>query len=426
LPICGCRTSCRGGGSHSRGLEPEGNPDDAHFHHLLGHLLEQRGDVAGAVQAVAQAVELAPENADFRLRYSRLAGKRVIAPRAAATAKDPNPVSVEPDRGVPSAQTADPTQKGAPQSEASFPGAERVRFGKGGWLFHRVDDVFAQICGTNSLSPRNLSRLVSLWEARQAWCQTRGIICRTLIVPERHVLYPDKLPDGYAPHPGRPALQIIRSADSIRDAIIYPVEAIRRGREQREVCYRTDMHWSRYGAYLAYRELINSIPGCASRPVQETDLIQSEIRVVGDMTLWLDKRDREVAEFFEPPPVKVTELFTNRTFKPGQVDIYETENRSLPTLVLFRTSNSTHLLPFLYHHFSRIVAVATTAMHFDLLRSEKPNVVISEISERYLAAPHMPPTLDWIRFPRDFEIDSFTDFTKVPLPLPSGFREAQR
>ena len=188
----------------------------------------------------------------------------------------------------------------------------------------------------------------------------------------------------------------------------------------REVCYKTDVHWTRYGAYLAYKDLMNSIPPCVSRIVPEASLIRSKSQRVGDMTLWLNQRTRETVESFDPPEVRVTEVFTNRSFKPGQVDVYETENASLPTLVLFRTSNSTHLLPFFFHHFSRIVAVATTAVHFDLLRSEAPDVVISEISERYLAAPTEPPREDWIRYPHDFQIESFTDFTGVPLPLPTG------
>ena len=161
-----------------------------------------------------------------------------------------------------------------------------------------------------------------------------------------------------------------------------------------------------------------SIPQCAAHLVHESDLQVRPFRMVGSMTLWLNERTKEDGETTDPPKVEVDEVFTNRTFKTGQVDVYETPFTDRPTLVLFRTSNSTHLLPFLYHHFSRIVAVATTAVHFDLLRSEQPDVVISELPERYLAAPHDGPPDDRIFFPTDFEIELFEDSTGVALPLP--------
>lgn len=121
----------------------------------------------------------------------------------------------------------------------------------------------------------------------------------------------------------------------------------------------------------------------------------------------------------------MTEVFTNRTFKPGQVDVFETERHDRPHLVLFRTSNSTHLLPFLNHHFSRIVALASTSMHYDLLRSERPDIVISEISERYLAAPDGRPGFT-IRFPEDFVGRTFSQFTGVELPLRRGGATKER
>ena len=399
---------------------------DGHFHHLLAHLLQRRGEIVAAVQALKIATELAPDVAGFRTKLEAL------ATAAGITLELPQSPAGEGDRPDPAPGTDPATTLPPALNREEAPGpaapelASRVRIGKDGWLFHRVDDAFGQTCGSGSLSDRNLSRLISLWEVRHAWCGARAIEYRILTVPERHVLYPDKLPEGCEPHPDRPALRLIREAGAIRHAIIYPVAAMRKGREVRDVCYQTDVHWTRYGAYLAYRELLGSLPQCTATIIPKSDLSFSEIRLVGDMTLWLDQRTREVATFADPPKLAVKEILTNRNFKTGQVDVHETENDSLPTLVLFRTSNSTHLIPFLYHHFSRIVAVATTAVYFELLRSEMPDVVISELPERYLAAPHEPRTSDWIRFPPDFNMESFTDVTGIPLPLPASPGAAER
>jgi tetratricopeptide (TPR) repeat protein len=305
---------------------PESAPDYAH----LGNLLRLQDDYLGAITAYEKAAALAPDNQEY--------AKQLGALRATPIAR------TDAEREAQKAQVA---------------------VGKDGWLFHNVDTAFEQVCQGKGLSERNHSRLLSLWEARHGWCTQRGIDYRILIVPERHVLYPDKLPEGYAPSEERPAVRMLRSMDRfVRPAVIYPDEAIRGGRTTREVCYKTDVHWTRWGAYLGYRELMKTLPRCAGQIVQEQDLRVSEHTLTGGLTLWLDRRDRETAIWMEPPPVGEKEVFTTRTFKPGQVDIYETPRRDLPRLVLFRTSNSTHLLPFLFGHFSRIVAVGERGSAF--------------------------------------------------------------
>jgi hypothetical protein len=50
--------------------------------------------------------------------------------------------------------------------------------------------------------------------------------------------------------------------------------------------------------------------------------------------------------------------------------------------------------------------------------------VISEISERYIApSTANPSSTDAIRFPTDFELFPFSEFTGVTLPLPRNERD---
>lgn len=386
----------------------------------LAHTLENLGEVAEAAGFARNAADLAPSEAGRHAHLASLcaeSGDLAGAEAAYVRAAELNPAGEYAD-ALEAVRAA--LAKGATSVRTGQgPGPHHVMHGSDGWLFHRIDGVLPQVCEASAMSERNLTRTLSLWEARHAWCLARKTDYRILIVPERHVIYPDKMPAEYAPHPGRPALRLLEAADpALRSCIIYPASTLRLGRATRDVCYKTDVHWTQYGAYLAYRELMLSIPQCAPHLVREGDLQVRPFRLVGGMTLWLNERTREQGETVAPPKVEVDEIFTNRTFKTGQVDVYETPFPDRPSLVLFRTSNSTHLLPLFYHHFSRIVAVATTAVHFDLLRSEQPDVVISELPERYLATPHDGPPDDRIYFPTDFEIESFQDSTGVALPLP--------
>ena len=354
----------------------------ANYFMHLANLLRHTGVDGEAETALLKALELAPDHAQARALLEEIRHDQAAPPER---------------------------------------GNDQTAVGKDGWLFHRIDTVFEQVCDGAGLSEADQERTLSLWEARQAWCEARGMTYRILIAPERHVLYPDKLPEGYSISADRPALRLIRAADTrLRSCIVYPEAAVRAGRQQREVCYRTDVHWSRWGAYLAYRELLDTLPRSCGPAIRPDQLTSRPGRVLGDMTMWLDRRNHEQVEFLDPPPVEVTEVFTTRTFKPGQVDVFETEHRDRPRLVLFRTSNSTHLLPFLNHHFSRLVAVAGTAVHYDLLRSERPDFVISEVSERYLATPDGRPHMPGVKFPEDFIGRTFSQFTGVDLPLPGS------
>jgi alginate O-acetyltransferase complex protein AlgJ len=395
-------------------------PEEAMFRRFLSGACSRLEQYEEAIAAVREAIRLQPGQASDFARLGELYALQDKFVEAAAAYEQA--VSLEPGnqhytarldalRAVPAVTT---------QADRDSQKAQVVE-GQDGWLFHKIDGVFEQVCDGRGFSDRDHARLLSLWEARQAWCQARGMEYRVLIVPERHVLYEDKLPAGITMDENRPALRLIRAADELfRSALIYPVAAIRRGRTVREVCYKSDVHWTTWGAYLAYRELMESLPACRTRIVPESALALRASTRLGDMMLWLERRDREDVLMCDAPAVEVNEVFTTRTFKVGQVDVYETAKRELPTLVLFRTSNSTYLLPLLHHHFSRIVAVASTAVHYDLLRSERPDVVISEVSERYIAAPDAARGGGAIRFPSDFEGLSFAEFTGAELPLPKS------
>ena len=80
--------------------------------------------------------------------------------------------------------------------------------------------------------------------------------------------------------------------------------------------------------------------------------------------------------------------FDNRAFAEGQVQVFENEDRSLPRAVIFRDSNLNAVLPYLLHHLSRTVVVAGSRVFLhDVVEAERPDIVITEIAERYLATP---------------------------------------
>jgi tetratricopeptide (TPR) repeat protein len=387
-------------------------PDVAKHHDLLSQAYARDEQFEMALESLGRAVALEPDSAGHHAALTRLL-LRLDRP---AEAREAGLKTLELDPGQ--QQIAKllrtivlPGEERPMENKTSLDGAD-------GFLFHETDAAFIQMCGPPA-DPHDVTALAGIITSRLEWCTARGMIYRMLVIPERHVLYDDKLPEGYAAQPKRMAARLVQAiAPAAAHALIYPFAALRAGRAQHDVCLRGDVHWSTWGAYLSYRALLASIPDLAGEIIPESALRHRTASRVGDMTMWRGLRTRETCEIFDAPKTPLREVMSTKTFTTGQVDVFATDHPSGRRLVLFRTSNSTALMPLFAHHFSRIVTVATTSVAFDLLESERPHFVFSELPERYLAIPAKADSPKGIRLPKDFESRSFLERTGCELPLP--------
>ena len=299
----------------------------------------------------------------------------------------------------------------------------RVSVGRAGHLFHRSDGAFEQLCDGGPLDEVDLGRWRNTIEYRVAWCDLHGIRYYVLVVPEKHVVYDDRLPEGRRISPERP-LQRIRAAlhPRAQRRIIYPSSELRAGRRTEKTYYLTDVHWTEFGAYLGYRALLRGMaPDFTVKPIGEDELRREKRPdYTGDIGVKLDPEPLEERTLLRlDRPATWRTVFDNRQFGEGQVRVFETEDRSLPRAVIFRDSNLNAVMPFLLRHFSRAVLVGGARLFFhDLVQAEQPDIVITEIAERYLATPLPPEVPGTIYWNEDLSRLSFTEFTKVDLPLP--------
>ena len=65
--------------------------------------------------------------------------------------------------------------------------------------------------------------------------------------------------------------------------------------------------------------------------------------------------------------------------------VTEIPGSTLPRAVVFRDSFASRLAPFLSEHFSRVVYLWQNNFDVDVIRAERPDVVIQEIVGRHLA-----------------------------------------
>lgn len=289
-----------------------------------------------------------------------------------------------------------------------------VLVGRDRHLFEARRGTLEQITGARSLPPAQAQAWAGAMAAHAAACGGRDWL---LIAPEKHVVYAEALPDGLTPARTRPALRLLRALPpDLRARALYPAAALRAARARGETYYRTDPHWTGFGAYIAYRALLATLRrtgGPNLRPLRA--LAGAHDRKVGELGMRMTPEWAETALVVTPAGPPARRLAANLVFDVGQVDVFAGDPAG-PTAVLFRDSSGSAMLPFLAPHFRRLVALASTALHPDLLNAERPDVVITQTTERALHPAGPPPMpLPGLPATRDFR-----RLTGLSLPLPGS------
>jgi alginate O-acetyltransferase complex protein AlgJ len=274
-----------------------------------------------------------------------------------------------------------------------------VVMGKDGWLYYAGEHIIEDYRCLKPFTDAELQAWTSVLERRQQWLQKRGIRYLFVVGPNEHTIYPEYLP-SYITRV-RDTSRLDQLLDYLKAHSTVPTVDLRpallAGKAKERVYQKTDTHWNARGAFIAYQEMFKPIHewfpmiqatprdrfqdtvtteagGDLANMMGMTDVYQEEV-------LGLRPLDPRQARFTEWPPEKRNALPS----QPYMVQESEIPGSKLPRLVLFHDSFGNALKPFVAEHFSRAV-YAFNAMIFDksILDQEKPDLVIQEITERYL------------------------------------------
>lgn len=306
-----------------------------------------------------------------------------------------------------------PAASGQPREDTRRRLASSVLAGRDGYLFHRDGHALQQVTGQRPLAPDMLNRWVSSVETRKSWCEARGSAFRLLVVPEKHVVYADKLPPGIELSEDRPVRQILGGLDAAtRSAVVYPLEELVAARAVRDTYFLTDTHWTTFGGLVGFRALAASL--AAERPlyeIPESYVSWTPRETVGDLGVRLEPEHGETVDVIGINTLAVPRVaFQNKLFTRGSMQVFETNRPELPRGVLFRDSFGLNMLHVLLESFSRLVVVGSQSVQYDLLRIERPDIVISETCERFLG---MPDPTQAIEAPQDLDGPDFPSFAGV-------------
>jgi hypothetical protein len=177
----------------------------------------------------------------------------------------------------------------------------RVMHGADGWMFLR--STIHDYMGFRKYTEPSVKALSDTLISRKAQAEKAGITCLAVIAPDKIKVYPDKLENLNPPPDTIRRMDQLEAAlpTSFKTNLLYLCDALKAARTEREVYYANDTHWTDYGAYIGYLEIIRRLrtwhPGLKELPLDAFDIVKTSH--IGDLSILSSEDNSIPAEIIE-------------------------------------------------------------------------------------------------------------------------------
>jgi hypothetical protein len=280
------------------------------------------------------------------------------------------------------------------------PMPEDALLGREGWFYDNEQGGINDYRGITKISQGELAQISKSIYERKKWLDDRGIKFYIIIPPNKHSVYPEYLPNGFFETQGigenrlKVYKQHLEKYNGI--SLVDPTDALKEAKKFRDVYYKTDTHWNLYGGFIGYRELMKQISKDFPflKPAEESDFhITSFYSNEGDLAkvagLNDDFRRLEISLSFK-------DTSKHLTMPSGSEIVLDYDNTrtidgSRLKLLMLRDSYSNYLIPFINLHFQKAKYLWTYDFPDKIIEQEKPDVVIFESLQRFMAGAFAIP-----------------------------------
>lgn len=245
--------------------------------------------------------------------------------------------------------------------------------------------------------------LVKELTRRSRWCRERNMEFLIVLIPRKYSIYPEKLPWRYIKRSPSSNLEQLVDKLEKQDEVTYLdlTPFLLKAKEKGQVFHQLDMHWTDYGAFVAYQAIMEKL--------QEKLEFDTPVLTPGDFkeeVKFNEKMDMLKAFQLLRPPLEEQHFLVRKepsSINRGEESNYEviagfgyqeefeivTINPAVkkPRAFIIRDSFSRNLIPLLSEHFSRATYIWDSwryELHPEKLEKEKPDLVITIMQENAL------------------------------------------
>ena len=278
------------------------------------------------------------------------------------------------------------------------PRPEMVLFGKDGFLFYNAinDAIYNSYTKRNTVDERLLENSLNKQFKIKKDLASKNIDYIIGFWPNKHTIYPEHLPWNME-------LQVLKGSNLSDQIVTYfqqnglKIVDVRKRllveKQNQQLFFKFDTHWNSYGAYFAYQEFcIQTTKELNLSPftLEDFNIDYSKVSK-GDLTNMLGIKKMEGYSDKSPN-------FVFRNLKEGYIKLDTkgfpqrtviTENKNIDnneTVIVFRDSFSTYILPFLSLHYRKVVYIWSSQVDYKLIEKVKPDVVMKLSVERYMGS----------------------------------------
>lgn len=260
-----------------------------------------------------------------------------------------------------------------------------VFIGRNGWFFFIPEPTRAQ-----HLSSSQLSQIKQKIETIHTTLANQGIRFYFIVTPNAQTIYSENLPRAINLTTPSPRDRIIDALDPAI-VVVDPRQALIDAKKTHPTYRRYDTHWTDYGAFIAYQQLMNRLhtdtPSLQPRPLSDYKIVY-EKSLNNDVLAMLAMKEyfsENVPVLTPRNPRRSQEKIISCMYDPNCEKIRTSVgDPSLPRLLMYRDSFSRKLIPFIGEHFSEAHYLWTYHVSQKDIDAHKPDAVILQVVERDL------------------------------------------
>ena len=334
------------------------DPSIAENNAILGHILSSDGQMVEAEGFLRQAVNLAPDDAKYQ---------ELLASFLVKYGSDSVSIQMIDEDGLP-----------------------KVMIGKADWLFliNDSNQTIEQYCGNLLFNSDQLSSWTTELEWRRDFFVSKKIPYLLLVAPNKECVYEHLLPNGFNAGHFRPIDQFLAIAKEIVPTC-YPLDRFR-GLRADMLFDKVDTHWTVLGALTAcidFKNTYESAYGSLSVEFSENDHRLLRFQSSGDLGQKFTPPRVAQRLSLDPATKRGILVSDNGVNNHGNVKTFSNEKGNGKKCLIFGDSFGLNLAEIIKEYYTATVFCHSSLIDAGLVRTERPDLVISEHVERFLISP---------------------------------------